>query len=138
MDAQKDVVDSRLKEVNTELTSLKTLMTQRMGTGSSTGTGGYLRPTNGNAAPSGPSAAPKTTAGGSENAMEAATSHEAGKGFSSSSGPSRASPFNFGGNSGKASIPAWQLAMANKSSGSASAANGADPEGSFQESAGSS
>jgi len=120
IESQKDAVDSKLKEVNTELMSLKTLMAQRMSANpGSTGTGNYLRQSTGNAASS---SAFRTAATGTENmTADAATALTTSdnKGLSSSGSQGRSSPFN--ANAGKAAIPAWQLAMADKSTPSNSA-----------------
>jgi peroxin-14 len=120
MDAQKTLVDSRLKEVNTELESLKTLITQRLKSSTPTNTNGYLRPTSGNAAPTN-TLPGKSHHEGSENATAdgmSSPSNETGKSIGSQG---RSSPFN-SSNPARASIPAWQLAMANKGVESASAA----------------
>ncbi|KAK2004939.1 hypothetical protein LX36DRAFT_665235 [Colletotrichum falcatum] len=112
MNTQKDLTDSRLKEVNSELTSLKTLITQRMNAASSATTN-HLR-TGGTAASasSGPNR-PATT--GSDN-QAASTEVAANSDTPKTIGPpthNRPSPFS-GATGAKASIPAWQMAMANK------------------------
>jgi peroxin-14 len=106
--AQTDLADTRLKAVNTELTSLKTLITQRMNTASSTPTG-YMRPTvNGTGAAA---STPATIAAeGTEDAATPATSEQSKPATSVT--PGRPSPFSSDSIGGKASIPAWQLAMA--------------------------
>lgn len=107
METQKDLTDQRLKEINTELTSLKTLITQRMASSSSPATAGTgLRPVGGSASPAfrAPSVA-------DEKPADAAKETEPAK----PSTPSAANKgFTLGGTGGKASIPAWQMAMANK------------------------
>ncbi|KAK1755710.1 peroxisomal membrane protein PER10 [Echria macrotheca] len=134
---QKELTDNRLREVNAELKSLKTLITQRLNpTATSTSVSNYLRPTTGNATP-----APTTPAAGSENAdvsgpngapKPASVTEEQPKRpefTSTASGTGRSSPFGSGMASGsaKASIPAWQLAMSkNAASSSAAAASGSD------------
>jgi peroxin-14 len=121
---QKDLTDTRLREVNAELKSLKTLITQRMNpTATSASVSNYLRPSvSGNATPASPAATPApaepASAEPKEEAKPAAQDYL--------SGASRASPFSSGMQS-KASIPAWQM-MASKSAASSSspAVNGAD------------
>jgi peroxin-14 len=135
---QKDLTDRRLQEVNAELKSLKTLITQRMNpSATSTSVSNYLRPSSGNATP-----APVAAAGGSENTVNGTSNSKASSvtdeqppALSSSFG--RSSPFSSGMAAGgaKASIPAWQLAMS-KNTGSSSAAaatNGAEEGSSSQE-----
>lgn len=148
---QKDLTDTRLREVNAELKSLKTLITQRMNpTAASASVSNYLRPTSGNATPT-----QVTAAGGSENTDANGTGNskaasvvdeqppkrqEYSAAAGSSAGVGRSSPFSSGMASGapKASIPAWQLAMS-KNAGSSSAVaaptNGADEGSSSQEAA---
>lgn len=124
---QKDLTDMRLREVNAELKSLKTLITQRMNpTATSTSVSNYLRPGgSGNATPSSPAATPAPAA---ENAAATEAGKEEAKPTYQDylSNANRSSPFSSGMQS-KASIPAWQM-MASKSAGSSSssAANAAD------------
>ncbi|CCF32465.1 hypothetical protein CH063_04850 [Colletotrichum higginsianum] len=118
MNTQKDLTDSRLKEVNSELTSLKTLITQRMNAASSSATTNGLR-TGGNATPtsSGPN---RSAAPGGDNqsaSTESTTNSETPK---TTSTPSFNRPSPFSGATGtKASIPAWQMAMASRDKDSA-------------------
>ncbi|GJC81303.1 peroxisomal membrane protein PER10 [Colletotrichum liriopes] len=115
MNTQKDLTDSRLKEVNTELTSLKTLITQRMNAASSSASTNGLR-AGGNATPASPSPGlnrPAATgsdnqAGNTESAANVDTPKTTG-----TPTYNRPSPFS-GATGAKASIPAWQMAMANK------------------------
>ncbi|KAK0641140.1 peroxisomal membrane anchor protein conserved region-domain-containing protein [Cercophora newfieldiana] len=143
--SQKDLTDRRLQEVNAELKSLKTLITQRMNpTATSNSVSNYLRPSSGNATP-----VPSATAGGSENAVNgtgnskaaSVTDEQPAPAVSSSSSFGRSSPFASGMAAGgaKASIPAWQLAMSKNAGSSSPAAppttNGADEGSSGQEAA---
>lgn len=114
METQKELSDQRLKEINSELTSLKTLISQRVGSSSSSAspTNGYLRPSNGQNAPQSPGLGRTTSSGNDAAPAEAASGSDATK--PSSSQPTAGS----GLPGGKASIPAWQMAMANKGSGS--------------------
>lgn len=125
--SQKDLTDARLREVNAELKSLKTLITQRMNpTATSASVSNYLRPgASGNATPS-----PAVTPAPAENAGGEAKEDPRPAYQDYQSGATRSSPFSSGMQS-KASIPAWQM-MASKStaSSSSSAANGADAGGS--------
>ncbi|KAK0117747.1 peroxisomal membrane protein pex14 [Cadophora gregata] len=126
MEGQKETTDTRLRELNTELKSLKTLMGQRMNpTTSVSTTNSYGRPS-GIGASSVSSNVPTTTTSsiGGSSTTEAVTPKPAsvsnGTGSESvASGQStvtgRSSPFNTGAPAGKAAIPAWQMAAANKS-----------------------
>lgn len=128
---QKDLTDTRLREVNAELKSLRTLITQRMNPpATSTSVSNYLRPTSGNATPV------PTPATGIENVEpringnpKAASVADEQPKPELGSGMGRSSPFSGGATAGgsKASIPAWQLAMAKNAAGpSTPATNGAD------------
>jgi peroxin-14 len=121
LDAQKGLADSRLKEVNSELLSLKTLIT-RMNTQSppSTGTGGYSRQTNGNV---GGGAAEQTKAS-IDTSHDNTESDENGAqlGAPEPKASGRSSPLSSGNATGKVSIPAWQLAMSNGNGGGVDAA----------------
>jgi peroxin-14 len=118
LEGQKESTDNRLKELNTELKSLKTLMGQRMNP----------------PATSSPSPYNRTTAAGSPTPTSTTPGNAVG---SSSSGPASPKPASVAGrggiesvaalhdrttstfNSGTPAIPAWQMAAANKSSTSA-------------------
>lgn len=123
MDTQRDSTDNRLREVNTELKSLKMLITQRMNpTATSTSVSNYLRPSVANPAPSSPGTESADVEG--KPAAEESKGQDAAQDYTSSFG--RSSPFSSGAPPSKASIPAWQLAMATKNAGSTSATNGAE------------
>ncbi|TWU75049.1 peroxisomal membrane protein pex14 [Metarhizium rileyi] len=110
MENQKALTDNRLSEINTELTSLKTLVSQRMA------------PTTVESVPEGSSTpTPPAAATASSSANEppkhlTQSSFNRPPGFSSSSSSSSA----------KASIPAWQMAAAQ--SGKSTASEGSDKE----------
>lgn len=140
LNAQKDLTDSRLREVNTELKSLKTLISQRVNPGPSSavgsaagGGGGYLRPSGGSTTPT--TAATSSAATGNENGeAEEKTTTTTTTTTTADSVPrdvpsyvpsTSRSPVN--GTSTKASIPAWQMAMANKNTATS---NGSDAGGS--------
>lgn len=134
---QKDLTDTRLREVNAELKSLKTLITQRMNpTATSTSVSNYLRPTvSGDVTPSSaavtPAAAPAPTPAPApapvQNASAAAKEEPKPAQQDYLSEGARSSPFSSGMQQAKASIPAWQM-MASKSAGPSTpaAVNGAD------------
>jgi peroxin-14 len=140
--SQKDLTDRRLQEVNAELKSLKTLITQRMNpTATSTSVSNYLRPASGTTTP-----APAVAAGGSENTVNGASNGKAASVADEQSAPAaslsssfgRSSPFSSGMAAGgaKASIPAWQMAMSKNAGASSSAAatnHGADEGSNSQE-----
>lgn len=107
---QKDMTDNRMREVNGELASLKTLMTQRLAAGSTTPASNPLRPTSGNT----PQPA-RVEPAASENATEEENTNTAA---TAAPKASRTSSFKSGrGSGGKASIPAWQMAMSQPSNG---------------------
>lgn len=136
MEGQKESTDNRLKELNTELKSLKTLMGQRMNPPPTPSISPYTRttgagissppsstPANVNATPSGEAAAPKPATVSSGAGVESVASLQGRSG----------SPFNAGTPPGRAAIPAWQMAAANKSS--TAPANTDAPGSSSQEAA---
>lgn len=124
LEAQKTLADSRLKEVNTELLSLKTLIS-RMNTQTitTTGSGGQSRQTNGIVNGSNVEQ-PKTSTGGQKNAEPDDVASAPSAPVAKPSG--RSSPLSSGNAAGKVSIPAWQLAMANKSDADAGASSQAN------------
>jgi peroxin-14 len=122
LDNQKDLTDSRLKEVNNELRSLKTLIAQRLNpsagsTAAPTGNGSGSGMTEAarNSTPSEPSSS--TTANGNASRQEEGNSKANGDDARRRdyqdyvSGLTRNSPFSSGIPQSKASIPAWQMAM---------------------------
>lgn len=112
MNNQKDLTDNRLREINTELTSLKTLVSQRMSPATAGATIGR------SATPASDSGATSNEAAGSETPKSTPLSTSFG----------RASGLSNGSSSGKASIPAWQMAMANKNTEAASSASATEGE----------
>ncbi|KAG5929322.1 hypothetical protein E4U53_002468 [Claviceps sorghi] len=129
MEHQKSLTDTRLSEINTELTSLKTLLSQRLASGSSSvTTNSHSRSTGATLASSrSPTpTGPPPESSNSESSNTLSTSVEASK--STAPGTvNRAAPFAAsGGSATKASIPAWQMAAAASSS---SAAKDADSGG---------
>ena len=124
MEGQKENTDSRLKELNTELKSLKTLMGQRMNPTTQTNTNSYGRPSDvGASSTITPSATPSFNNANQNSSTDVASPKPASvsngtgtESVASIQGRS-ASPFNTGAPAGRAAIPAWQMA-ANKSSSS--------------------
>lgn len=127
LNAQKDATDARLREVNAELKSLKTLISQRLNLGAtsnSTSTSTYLSPSSDDATPKSAGAAAPGTEDGNipTGASGGAAASSATDGSTlAAHGPeaTRPSPFSSGSAAhGKASIPSWQLAMASKTAAS--------------------
>jgi len=124
MEGQKENTDTRLKELNTELKSLKTLMGQRMNP-SSTGSMPSYNRMSANAPSPQPTSIQtsimngRSVSPGAENSPKpASVSTPTGvESFAALQGRS-GSPFSTGALPGRAAIPAWQMAAANKSSGS--------------------
>ncbi|KAF4507434.1 hypothetical protein G6O67_006068 [Ophiocordyceps sinensis] len=121
MDSQKDVTDNRLLEINSELTSLRTLVKQRMSSGSTTGASHPPR---------------AGTPNSSERAGDSGANATAGEAQSSVGRTSRS-----GGGSGngmaRASIPAWQMAAAASSKATTNGAEEGDGREQQQEASGS-
>ncbi|TVY71251.1 Peroxisomal membrane protein PER10 [Lachnellula suecica] len=137
MEGQKESTDSRLKELNTELKSLKTLMGQRINPTASSAAGSYGR-TSG-AAASTPAATSSsntngTSAGDGVTPKPASVSNGTGTESVASLQSRSASPFGTGAPAGRAAIPSWQLAASNKS---ASPANTTGTASGSQEASGS-
>lgn len=143
LNKQKDATDVRLREVNTELKSLKTLITQRMNPSAaapspSPSVGNYLRPSSGNTGPGAAISAPPTPAAtsGSENADTNRTNGKAAEEPKKqdyqdyAATLNRSSPFSSGAPPAKASIPAWQMAMANRSGNNAAGSSSSGTKGS--------
>jgi len=128
MEGQKETTDSRLRELNTELKSLKTLMGQRINPVATTGTTSFGRASGigssslaGSTTTNGTSSADTTTP--KPASVSNGTSTEAVASLQSRS----STPFGTGAPAGRAAIPAWQMAAANKSSNSVNA-TGAEKE----------
>jgi len=114
IEGQKETTDSRLRELNTELKSLKTLMGQRMNPSSASTTGSYGRASG---------AAASTPAGSSTGEgvtpKPASVSNGTGTESVASLQGRSGSPFGTGAPAGRVAIPAWQQA-ASKNTSSAS------------------
>lgn len=127
LENQKSLTDGRLREINTELTSLKTLVSQRMTTPSATtasSTMNYMRNAGGSAttpaaaAASTPAAStPAAKTNGEKATVESATTTPAAEipkpTFPSAPQLNRSSS-PLANMSGKKAIPAWQMAMVNQ------------------------
>ncbi|KAM0502385.1 hypothetical protein ACHAP8_003925 [Fusarium lateritium] len=126
LENQKSLTDNRLREINTELTSLKTLVSQRANTSSATtssSTMNYMRNTGGSANTPAAAAAASTPGAstsainGEKAAVQSATTTPAAEvpkpTFPSAPQLNRSSS-PLANMSGKKSIPAWQMAMANQ------------------------
>jgi len=118
MEGQKESTDNRLKELTTELKSLKTLMGQRMNPTISSTTTPYGRAQSGLSTPT---STPTTTlalngTSSSEGVIPKPASVTNGAVTESiASLQGRTSPFNTGVPLRAASIPSWQMAAVNKS-----------------------
>lgn len=136
MNNQKELTDTRLAEINTELASLKTLVSQRMNANSNmSASSGYFRGNNGSSGVNG-AGATSGTASPPAAAVQSATSPPNENSTETSTTPKpeaskSASQNRFSrtsGSGGKASIPAWQMAMAGQNAGSAASAPGKEAE----------
>lgn len=140
LDAQKHLADSRLQEVNAELKSLKTIISQRMTGQQPSSVNSYAsRP----AAPTPTSAATPTAAPGYENgtngtpkghsaADDAPKASNGSPSLDSTLSVGRSSPFSSGMSAANVKIPEWQRAMASKRSTSSSSNTVADAGSSSQ------
>ncbi|KFY91908.1 hypothetical protein V500_04400 [Pseudogymnoascus sp. VKM F-4518 (FW-2643)] len=139
IDGQKESTDARLVELNAELKSLKKLMGQRMAPASpqpsTFGVGPSARatitPSNITPAPSAPQSngTSSPAAPASEGGPKPASVSN-GKGIESTASlPGRGSstPYSAGVPTGRAPIPAWQMAAANKAAAAAPAASSSTP-----------
>ncbi|KAH6887597.1 peroxisomal membrane anchor protein conserved region-domain-containing protein [Thelonectria olida] len=132
LDNQKQLTDTRLKEVNSELVSLKTLVTQRMAAPAPApvSTPSYLRGSSGgNVTP-----APSISAGPDTNGEKSVDAGGSSTPTTTASQPSRptssfsrASTSGLGASTGKASIPAWQMAMSKQNDTSSTVAKPEEP-----------
>ena len=137
MEGQKETTDNRLKELTTELKSLKTLMGQRMNPPAPASSLSYVRPgASGTSTPSAVSNASNVNGTSSTGASStepiapkpASVNSPAGTEAVASLQGRAASPFNTGAPAGRAAIPAWQMAAANKSTSSVNAPGNASQE----------
>lgn len=154
MEAQKDNADGRLKELNTEMRSLKTLMSTRLGpSGGSTGSGRTLGSSTfgsaSNAALNGTSSSiPLQSSSSAKNGGGASTSGASNPintdgqtqipTTGNSSGAAKKdshAALGGGASSSRAAIPAWQLAAANKNQGTGSSSTSIAESGSVTEAA---
>lgn len=125
LDAQKGVADSRLQEVNAELKSLKTIISQRMQQPSPANTLGprSAAPTSNTSAPSAHEDGPNGTTNGHSKTDEAPKSSSGASSAdvaanATNGANGRSSPFSSGISPAAVKIPEWQRAMASKKSSS--------------------
>lgn len=138
MEGQKETTDTRLRELNTELKSLKTLMGQRMNpTSSTSNTSPYGRTTGLGASTTPiPNQSSSITNGAGNSNTETTTPKPAtvSNGAATESVASlqgrTSSPFSTGAPAGRAAIPSWQMAAATKSTNSVSATGSGSGSGS--------
>ncbi|CAN8097955.1 unnamed protein product [Discula destructiva] len=141
LDAQKNLADTRLQEVNAELKSLKTLITQRMqqpstvNTVPSYGAAPTHTPTSGLAPASGLENVTNGAASGHSKSEETAKSGT-GSQLADAAVSGRSSPFSSGISPATVKIPEWQRAMASKKSNPSIANNAVDAGSSSQAEAG--
>lgn len=145
LDVQKNMSDTRLQEVNSELKSLKTIISQRM-TNQQPAVNNYLNrasvttPTPAAAAP----APAPVSAPGIENGTNGANGHTSSTDASNGggsfqdgvSGTGRSSPFSSGISAASVKIPEWQRAMATKRNSASLNNNAADSGSGSQAEAG--
>lgn len=121
LDAQKSLTDNRLQEVNAELKSLKTIISQRMASQQPSAVNNYASRGAAVTTPT-PASGPENGSSGSANGHS--TTEETSKPtngsapLESTAGNGRSSPFNSGMSAANVKIPEWQRAMANKRSSS--------------------
>lgn len=128
LEGQKDLTDGRLKELGSELKSLKTLIGNRMGGGVSSpaasarnygALGGQAVSGSGSTTPREPPAQNSSNGSGTSGLGASIGSSESQTARSStpttvSSAPNKEGSTSFGASSGRAAIPAWQMAAASK------------------------
>lgn len=143
LDAQKSLMDTRLQEVNAELKSLKTIITQRMQqpTVANTMASRSMAPTQSSTSTSTPAPASSHENGtnGATNGnskTEEAPKPTTGTSYADTAANGRSSPFSSGISPAAVKIPEWQRAMASKKSNSSMTTSGADAGSSSQAEAG--
>ncbi|KAI1662140.1 peroxisomal membrane anchor protein conserved region-domain-containing protein [Daldinia decipiens] len=142
MTANKEFTDNRLKEITTEVRSLKSLISQRMSNSSSTSpappsvnTNGFLKPTVSTVAP--PTASGASSPGVDTLAKDLSDAKQSVQDENSPQSSSRqdffwtrSSPLGSGIPPTKASIPAWQLAASKSDAAASNSQNEAGPSSS--------
>jgi len=128
MEGQKETTDNRLKELNTELKSLKTLMGQRLNPPAQTNSSSFNRPTGSGTATSTATLSSSNANGNSSiepvSPKPASVSSPGGTEAVASLQARAGSPFNTGTPVGRAAIPSWQMAASNKTSNSVNTETG--------------
>lgn len=143
LDAQKSLADTRLQEVNAELKSLKTIISQRMQQPSAVNTlssrGTPSAQTLASTSASAPAPAHENGTNGSTNGYaktEETSNASNGGSYADATANGRSSPFSSGISPAVVKIPEWQRAMASKKSSSNVGNSGADAGSSSQAEAG--
>lgn len=141
LDAQKDLTDKRLQEVNAELKSLKTIISQRMNSQAPSAVNSYTSrpavatPISTTVPAVAPAAAHENGSNGTANGpstTDEAPKQSNGNGSSASDPPAatgRSSPFSSGMSAANVKIPEWQRAMASKRSSSSTGNNNSTADG---------
>lgn len=142
LEAQKNLADTRLQEINAELKSLKTIISQRMqqptavNTMASRSAAPTQTPTSATLAPAQENG--NSTIGATNEATNGHSKAEEtskpsnGTSVADAAGSGRSSPFSSGISSATVKIPEWQRAMANKKSSTAVGGSSADAGSSSQ------
>ncbi|RFU35402.1 hypothetical protein B7463_g990, partial [Scytalidium lignicola] len=123
IESQKTTTDNRLKELNSELKSLKTLLSQRMNTPTPAAPTSFSRTPGSGTSVATTSTQPTTVSGTTVNGSTSSdstpkVSNGIGGDSPSSLPPRSSSPFTTGVLAGRAAIPAWQMAASSKSTSS--------------------
>lgn len=139
LDAQKNLTDNRLQEINAELKSLKTIISQRVASQQSSSVNSYgSRPAvvPAPASVSAPENGASTAASAQPAPEEVAKPTNGAAPLDSPVSNGRSSPFNSGMSAANVKIPEWQRAMASKKN-NASANKGSDSKSNVLAEAGS-
>lgn len=144
LDAQKNLADTRLQEVNAELKSLKAIISQRMqqpnavSTLPSRSSASAQTPASASVSASSPAAYENGTNGSTNGHAKTDETPKASNGgsYADATANGRSSPFSSGISPATVKIPEWQRAMASKKSNSALGNSGADAGSSSQAEAG--
>ncbi|EPE27201.1 hypothetical protein GLAREA_03115 [Glarea lozoyensis ATCC 20868] len=126
MEGQKETTDTRLRELNTELKSLKTLMSQRLNPQATSSSASYSRPSSAQNSTATTTSTPNSASTTDTAIPKPATVSNGTGADAGTSGGRSASSYGTGLPAGKAAIPAWQLAASNKSATSGSSAAGSN------------
>ncbi|CAG9954932.1 unnamed protein product [Clonostachys rosea f. rosea IK726] len=118
---QKEMAEKRLREINGELTSLKTLVSQRMTANTTSSPSTTVNPLRTPATPTTPATTMPAATGNTLGSSSTSAGESAAAGSSSTptteapkATPARTTGLTNGKPAGKASIPAWQMALSNQ------------------------